>query len=371
MKQSVTKKGKKGQSDLSDDIQSDSHDTNDIKSYDNEKNVTNVTKKGHEDFSKILDDNMITDQEYTEIYCYDMPENVTKKGKKGQKGQDNKYTCELCDFYTNKKDHYDKHLITKKHMKKINNKITDNNVVSKTQCSCGVIFNNRTTLWRHKQMCKIVNKENAVNNDLMKLLIQDTNDFKKLIMKIVENGTYNNNTNINNSSIHNSNNKTFNLHVFLNETCKDAMNIMDFVNSINITLDEFEKVGDLGYVEGLSNIIVKNLNKLDVTKRPIHCTDKKREILYIKDDNKWEKENKNNDNLRKMIKHVAHKNAKLLLTFREKHPDCNKSHSKFSDQYTKLTIESMGGSGDNDIEKEDKIIKNISKIVTIDKLSGL
>jgi hypothetical protein len=142
---------------------------------------------------------------------------------------------------------------------------------------------------------------------------------------------------------------------------------MDFVDSVKLQLTDLEKLGEIGYVDGISNIIVKNLNALDIDKRPVHCTDAKREVLYIKDDDKWEKENENKNKLRKVIKKVANKNSKLLPEFKAKHPDCIKSSSPYSDQYNKLIVESMGGSGDNDIEKENKIIKKIAKEVVIDK----
>jgi hypothetical protein len=145
------------------------------------------------------------------------------------------------------------------------------------------------------------------------------------------------------------------------------MNIMDFVESIQLQLSDLENVGQIGYVEGISNIITSNLKALDVQKRPIHCTDKKRETLYIKDENKWEKEDEEKMRIRKVIKKVANKNARMLSKFKEVHPDCSKSSSLYSDQYNKIIVESMGGPGDNDMEKEDKIIKNISKTVTIDK----
>ena len=180
--------------------------------------------------------------------------------------------------------------------------------------------------------------------------------------EVIKNGTYSNTVN----NI-NSHNKTFNLQFFLNETCKDAMNIMDFVDSIKLQLCDLENVGKLGFVEGISKIIVKNLNSLDETKRPVHCTDSKREVMYIKDEDKWEKENENKQKMRKVIKHVTHKNSKLLKEFKTKYPGCEKSESKFSDKYDKLIIEAMGGKGDNDIEKEDKIIRNIAKTVTIEK----
>jgi hypothetical protein len=168
----------------------------------------------------------------------------------------------------------------------------------------------------------------------------------------------------NNNTIHDNSNKTFNLQVFLNETCKDAMNIMDFVDSLQLQLSDLEDVGKLGFVEGISNIIVKNLKALDVTERPIHCADKKREIIYVKDEDKWEKESDQKLKIRKAIKRVATKNQKLLPKFKEAHPGCNYSESKYSDQYSKIVIEAMM---DDDIEKQDKIIKRIAKEVLIDK----
>jgi len=157
----------------------------------------------------------------------------------------------------------------------------------------------------------------------------------------------------------------------LNETCKDAMNIMDFVDSIKLQLGDLLKVGEVGYVEGISNIITSNLKALDITQRPIHCTDKKREVLYVKDEDKWEKEDNEKKKIRKLIKKVSHKNSMLLPKFKEAHPDCIKSESRHYDQYNKLIIEAMGGPGNNDLEKEDKIIRNISKHVTIEKVAEI
>jgi hypothetical protein len=191
------------------------------------------------------------------------------------------------------------------------------------------------------------------------LLIKENSELKTMMMKVIENGT-------NNTTHTNSHNKSFNLQFFLNETCKDAMNIMDFVDSIKLQLSDLEQVGELGYVEGISNIIVKNLNEMDVTQRPVHCTDKKRETMYIKDEDKWEKDEENSK-IKKVIKRVASKNQRLITKFKEVHPDCMKYHSRYSDQYNKIIVESMGGSGNNDIEKEEKIIHNISKNVIVDK----
>ena len=181
-----------------------------------------------------------------------------------------------------------------------------------------------------------------------------------MIIKLTENGITNNSHN----TTTNSTNNSFNLQFFLNETCKNAMNITDFVDSIKLQLNDLISVGELGYVEGISNIIVKKLNALDVTERPVHCTDKKRETIYIKDEDKWEKD-ENDKKIRKLIKNIAYKNQKLFTEFKEKYPDYNDSNSKHSDQYSKIVIESLA---DNDLQKEDKIIKNISKVITIDKI---
>ena len=288
-----------------------------------------------------------------------------------------KFYCDKCDYGTSKKSSYDNHLLSAKHKKTTENNINMPKICSKYTCeNCKKEYNDRAGLWRHKKKCDLNSKnisdnkkDEPTDKELIMLLIKENSqlrkeqtDIKEIILEIVKNGTHNNN--ITNT---NSHNKTFNLQFFLNETCKDAMNIMDFVDSIKIQLSDLEKVGKIGFVEGISNIIVKNLNLLDETKRPVHCTDSKREVMYVKDDNKWEKENETNKKIRKAIKHVAHKNSKMLSEFRTKNPDCLKSTSKVSDKYNKLVYEALGGKGDNDLEKEDKIIKNIAKEVTIDK----
>ena len=281
-----------------------------------------------------------------------------------------KYICEKCHFNTYNKKDYTRHLSTDKHISLTNpNLKTPKNPIF--NCICGKSYKHSSSLCGHKKKCCYIedtNETETINNndtsnkdELINYLIKENQEFKNLILEIVKKDTYNisNNTN--------SNNKTFNLQFFLNETCKDAMNIMDFVDSIKLQLSDLEKVGKLGFVEGISNIIVKNLNSLDETKRPVHCTDSKREVMYVKDENKWEKENETKVKLKKAIKHVAHKNTKMLSEFRIKNPDCLKSTSKVSDKYNKLVIEAMGGKGDNDSEKEDKIIKNIAKEVIINK----
>jgi hypothetical protein len=284
-----------------------------------------------------------------------------------------KFICENCVYETCNKKDYNKHLLTAKH--KTKSKST--NINQKSQkipnsfiCECGRNYKERSGLWRHKKNCDVNNNNESEKNEpsdkeLIMMLIKENSDLKNMVLDVCQKIQPLNNT-VNSHNV-NSNNKTFNLNVFLNEHCKDAMNITDFVDSLKLQLSDLESVGKLGFVNGISNIIVKNLNSLDETKRPIHCTDTKREVLYIKDEDKWEKDNGTNNKIRKVIKKVADKNARLLPEFKKEHPDCIKASSKFSDQYNKIIVESMGGSGDNDSEKEDKIIRNIAKEVTIDK----
>jgi hypothetical protein len=281
-----------------------------------------------------------------------------------------KLVCEYCDYSTCKRTDYTKHLSTDKHQKNANgSKMVVNGSdlspkVAQYKCHCGKIYKYDSGYYRHKKKCSEIpveipvgKKDEATDKDLIMMLVKQNTE----LLEVIKNGTHTTN------SHNNSHNKTFNLQFFLNETCKDAMNLMDFVDSIKLQLTDLEKVGKIGYVEGISNIITTNLKALDVTQRPIHCTDNKREVLYIKDENKWEKEAEEKDKIRKAIKRVAQKNIMMLPKFKEGHPDCFKSESKYSDQYNKIMVESFGGSGDNDTEKEDKIIKKISNVTTIGK----
>jgi hypothetical protein len=238
----------------------------------------------------------------------------------------------------------------------------------------------RQGLWKHQKTCNIINQvanegnlttsssdcEIKILTNLVLDVVKQNQELTNKIVDICKTGLNSQTNNISNSNI-NSNNKTFNLQFFLNETCKNAMNITDFINSLQIQLSDLENVGKLGYVDGISSIIVKNLNALDETTRPIHCTDKKRETFYIKDEDKWEKEDSEKNKIKNVIKNVACKNQRLLTKFKELHPGCNFSESKYADQYSKLVIEAMGGAGNNDAEKEDQIIRKIAKEVVIDK----
>jgi hypothetical protein len=294
------------------------------------------------------------------------------------------FVCDKCAFITCRKNDYNRHISTLKHKRLINtNDFTQNYANKKNNvCECGKQYKHLPSLYKHKKYCILLNTNTNLINDnydkknnielltnLVQTQIKENKELRDILNeqnKIMFKMTEQNGTIITNNHI-NSNNKTFNLNVFLNEHCKDAMNIMDFVDSLKLQLSDLENVGKLGFVEGISNIIVKNLKALDVHKRPVHCSDSKRDVMYVKDENKWEKENEEKNKLRKAIKHIAHKNSKLIPQFKAKYPDCGKCESKYSDQYNKLVIEAMGGSGNEDIDNENKIIKKIAKEVSIDK----
>jgi hypothetical protein len=309
------------------------------------------------------------------------------------------FTCFNCDYFTTRKSSYDKHILTNKHtdiLMETKGCEKLQKVANKNNCSCEICnkeFVNRSGLWKHKNKetsCSqikynldkldntilVCDKEPTDNEPtdneptdkelIMMLIKQNSNlnkeqtDIKQIIMELVKNGI--NNTN-NNTINNNSHNKAFNLNFFLNDTCKNAMNINEFLDSIQLELNDLMELGELGYVASMSKIIAKNLNALDETIRPIHCTDTKREIFYIKDDNKWEKEDVEMKKLRKLILKLSLKTYKLLPQYREKFPDYNSSTSTHSDEHCIIIMEAMTC----DKLKDEKIIRNISKVTTISK----
>ena len=291
-----------------------------------------------------------------------------------------KFNCDQCDYKCSKKSDYDKHLTTRKH------KNSDNSLQNVSEplhkkyvCECGKEYNHRQGLYTHKKNCtkkkdqneiivenKIINDINAdsfkILTNLVLEVVKSNTDLQKQMLEVCKNTSNTNN-------IHNnSHNKTFNLQFFLNEQCKDAMNIMDFVETFQLQIADLEKVGEIGFVQGISNIIIDKLNKMDIYKRPIHCSDAKRETMHIKDKGVWEKDNENNDKLRLAVKHITHKNLCLIAQWRDNHPGVANSEHRLNDKYSGLIIEAMGGKNKNTMqENETKIIKKISKMVLIDK----
>ena len=290
-----------------------------------------------------------------------------------------KFCCEICDYITSRKYNYEIHMDSIKHK---NNALTTNTPNSLVKVSkmyncqnCVKQFNDRAGLWRHNKKCSQKHEENdsedkndnSKKDDLIDYLIKENQEFKNLILELAkkDNSVINNN---NNTNCHNINNNTFNLNMFLNEKCKDAINIDDFVSNIKMQMSDLENFGHMGYVEGVSRILIKNLKELDTYSRPIHCSDLKREVLYIKDNNEWMRETDDKPVLKNVIKQVANKNIKQIQTWKNEHPDCIHAESKKNDQYMNIVMNSMsGGTSEEQQNNISQIVKNISKAVVIEK----
>jgi hypothetical protein len=301
-----------------------------------------------------------------------------------------KFSCDNCSFLCSKKSEWIRHLSTDKH----NNAKNANNCATGFCCdNCKHIFKHASSLSRHKKNCVVNdnisnekpldNTEPVINENLIELLIEEHKDFKNLIIELMKNNKdlqkqnqefqekmmevcKNSNTTINNKNSHN-NNKTFNMQIFLNEHCKDAMNIKDFADSFQLQISDLEKVGNLGYVDGISDIIIKKLNEMDVHKRPIHCSDTKRDTMYVHADNVWTKENSDHDQVRSLVQRITAKNIRLIPIWQDLYPQSRNNMHKLNDTYMSLTRQAMGGFGGTIPENESKIIKKIAKTVYIDK----
>ncbi len=215
--------------------------------------------------------------------------------------------------------------------------------------------------------------ESNDEKDAIMMLIKQNQEFKELVVsqntQIIElsrqTTTTNNTQNITTNNIQH---QTFNLNLFLNETCKDAMNITEFVNSLKLNLMDLEKVGELGYAEGISRMFVNGLNELDITKRPIHCSDLKREIIHIKDQDKWERDTENQDRLKKAIRDLSNKNIMLLDDWRTENPGCHEYNHNKNDMYLRMMVETMGPGGGHAEKREfNKIIRAVAKNTIIQK----
>jgi hypothetical protein len=283
----------------------------------------------------------------------------------------NKYNCVSCKFLCDKNSEWERHISTTKHQ------LIANSQQKPLFCSiCNKSYKDRTGIWRHKKTCVPLNaekspKETSDNSDkeLIKLLIHENAEIKTLILELIKKDTSNtiitNNTTNTNT---NSHNKTFNLQIFLNEECKDALNLSEFVSSIKVELEDLEATGRLGYVEGVSRIMNKNLDDLDENKRPIHCSDLKREVLYIKNNDQWIKEDDTKPILKKAIKQVAFENIKKIGDWKQKHPGCTASDSRKNDLYLKIVGNAMAGiTTEEQVKNIDKIVSKVAKNSVIDK----
>ena len=319
--------------------------------------------------------------------------------------------CNVCNFQCNRKSNYDKHLLTKKHLQNVNGEHTGNKHI----CSiCNKEYLNYKSLWKHKKKCVQPSNDeheereplentplentfrpvNTISNftpelffeilkqskELQEVLIQQNKELQNQVLEqqnqmlqqneehhkqIIELASKPTMVNSNN----NNNNKTnFNLQFFLNETCKDAMNITDFINSIKLTIDDFETTGQLGFVDGISRIFVKELKKLTTEKLPLHCTDFKRETVYIKDNDIWEKENDEKTRVKWAINRVAQLNYNKVADWQEKYPECKNNNSRENEKFFALVKVALGGHGKEEEDKfREKIMKNVLKEVVLDK----
>ena len=237
------------------------------------------------------------------------------------------FCCEKCNFICSKKGDWNRHVLRPKHINDKNDKnktLTSNLYI----CNCGKTYKFQSGLSIHKKKCMVNDIDNVTNN----------------------NG-----------------NNTFNLQFFLNEKCKDALNIEDFVNQIKLQISDLDMIGKVGYVEGITKIFLKNLKALDIYKRPIHCSDLKRETLYIKDKDAWEKENEENKKIKKAIKGIENKNVDQIPQWMNENPAYNDYDSNKHIEYHHILIESMGGSSNDDDKKHNKIVRNVAKEIVIDK----
>ena len=304
-----------------------------------------------------------------------------------------KYECTFCNYHTSSKKDYSKHLLTRKHTMEING--NDRKSKNPHCILCNKTFKSDSGLWKHRQKCSDIISECAYvqieTNDnkqldselITKLLLQNqelllsNKQFKELILeqqnenlklqnRLIEAvKDAGNVTNVNHTT--NNNNQKFNLNFFLNTTCKDAMNMSEFIENMEVNFKDIENIGKNGYVSGMTDMIVSRIKELDVTKRPMHCTDLKRETMYIKDNNEWTKDTPENTKLHQMIDYMAKQNYAKMPLWRQQNPEClDSDHPKY-DFCIKMMRNMLGDVGAEQVRLDNKVIKNLSKHIFVDK----
>ena len=292
----------------------------------------------------------------------------------------NKYYCDICHYTCCRKSDYKKHLTTVKHNVSKNGNQMETEEISKSQkifqCECGKIYNNRSGLWKHCKKCKTKDnllldnsnniQQTIVCENLITKLLTQNQEFQKQIIEMMKDNIGNTTNNTTNNTSNTTNNK-FNLNVFLNETCKDALNMSEFLESLTLCLNDFENFGPLGYCGGITNILLNGLKTLDVNKRPIHCSDLKREVIHIKNNDVWQKDEEQVQMI-KAIKAIEHKNMKQMTLWAKANPEYKDANHKKSDLYTKLMDNSLGETDKEKAQKNyHKIIRNVAKEILVDK----
>ena len=299
-----------------------------------------------------------------------------------------KFICEICDFKCFKKCDFTRHNSTRKHKmltnvdnlapKSAETYIQEEETKIKFNCGCGKQFSYRQSLSVHKKKCNVLNglenidKGQPLTTDLVLELIQQNQKLQEMLHeqhnKMYDIAKEGKSVTNNNNTTNNNNNNQFNLNFFLNEQCKDALNLMEFVESLNVQLKDLEYTATKGYAEGISNIFINGLSKLSVHKRPLHCSDSKREVLYIRDNGEWLKDDVDKSKLTRAIKIVGNKNMQQIKEWQKAYPDYKDSSSKQNDKYMKMLCNAMSGSTQEEADKNyEKIIRNITREVVIDK----
>jgi hypothetical protein len=280
--------------------------------------------------------------------------------------------CEKCDYNTSRKSSYTKHLLSAKHCQvTFGDELVAKSCIKYKCENCDKNYSSRNGLWKHKKICstfEVPSIKDLIGNihTLTKTVMTVVQENKELNKQIIELSKKPNITNCNNTT--NSNNKTFNLQFFLNETCKDALSITEFVNSLQLKIQDLEETGRLGYVQGITRIFLNGLKDLDINERPLHCSDAKREVIYIKDTDQWVKDNENKDKLTLAIKTIANQNIKQISKWQKENPNYNDSNSKKNNLYLKIVSNAMSGGTEAECSKNyNTIITNIAKETTIEK----
>ena len=327
----------------------------------------------------------IKEQYHYDILTKTQTNNITKKYETINEEGIEKFICDICNFSSHKKSNYEMHLKTDKHAINMSLHSSGNAVEitkmpdDKNVCDCGKKYNTHSGLWKHIKKCVVKGKQQInkiqqmeeepivpfkITTEMFYDLLKQNNELHKSLIEMSrEKGTY-----INNCNNNNSNNKTFNLQVYLNETCKDAINLTEFIDKIQVTIADLEKIGETGYAEGISKVFIKNLNNINVDERPLHCTDSKRETLYIKDNDQWTKDDEDKSALTKAIKQVTNKNINQIFEWQKLYPEYTDPESKQSDKYLKIVMNSMPGSTTEETNRNyEKVIKNIIKKTVIEK----
>ena len=304
------------------------------------------------------------------------------------------FCCKSCDYYTSRKSQYDRHILTRKHIENDKMMTKSSEKVPKVAepifaCECGKEYKHRQGLWKHKKSCTFQEDKNEITTEpnsclqyttdpdkltviteLFQEQLKENKELKEMLIeqnkKLIEIAEKNHGQITNNITNNNTNN--FNLQFFLNEQCKDALNIMEFINQLQLNTIDLDMVGRVGYSEGISKLFIRGLKALDIFKRPVHCSDLKREVLYVKDKDAWEKDTDEKNKMKTAIKYIAAKNFKQINEWKKKNPESDDYDSQKHMDYHQIVIHSMGGAtAEEDDSNYNKIIRKVAKESVINK----